>query len=113
MTTLETKTTMVELLQQDTPFDEAQLAAAALLARYSGRTLDAYRHDLRMFFQWASDTGPEVLKAAGPTSSSTAARWRPEVWPLPRSTGGCPRCAGSTAFDRHAAYVVVAFVAGG
>jgi site-specific recombinase XerD len=66
MTTLETKTTMVERSQQDTPFDEAQLAAAAFLARYSGRTLDAYRHDLRMFFQWASDTGLEVLKAAPP-----------------------------------------------
>ncbi|MDQ1401261.1 MAG: hypothetical protein QOK20_3193 [Acidimicrobiaceae bacterium] len=51
MTTLETKTTMVERSQQDAPFDEAQLAAAAFLARYSGRTLDAYRHDLRMFFQ--------------------------------------------------------------
>lgn len=66
MTTLETKTTMVERSQQDTPFDEAQLAAAAFLARYSGRTLDAYRHDLRMFFQWASDTGLEVLKAVRP-----------------------------------------------
>jgi integrase/recombinase XerD len=49
-----------------TPRDEAQLAAAAFLARYSGRTLDAYRHDLRMFFQWASDTGLEVLKAVRP-----------------------------------------------
>ena len=65
MTTLETKTTVVEL-RQDTPFDEAQLAAAAFLARYSGRTLDAYRHDLRMFFQWASDNGLEVLKAVRP-----------------------------------------------
>lgn len=31
MTTLETTTTMVELPQQDAPFDEAQLAAAAFL----------------------------------------------------------------------------------
>ena len=66
MTTLETKTTMLELPQQDTPFDEAQLAAAAFFARYSGRTLDAYRHDLRMFFQWACDNGLEVLKAVRP-----------------------------------------------
>jgi len=65
MTTLETKTTMVEL-RQDTSFDAAQLAAAAFLARYSGRTLDAYRHDLRMFFQWASDNALEVLKAVRP-----------------------------------------------
>ena len=37
------------------PLDEAELAAAAFLARYSGRTLDAYRHDLRTFFQWATN----------------------------------------------------------
>jgi hypothetical protein len=28
--------------------DEAELAAVSFLARYSGRTLDAYRHDLRV-----------------------------------------------------------------
>jgi hypothetical protein len=36
--------------------DEAHLAAAAFLARYSGRTLDACRHDLRMFFRWATES---------------------------------------------------------
>ena len=36
-------------------FDEAQLAASSFLARYSGRTLEAYRQDLRKFFQWAVD----------------------------------------------------------
>jgi hypothetical protein len=36
MTTVEATTTMVELPQQDAPFDEAQLAVAAFLARYSG-----------------------------------------------------------------------------
>jgi hypothetical protein len=41
-------------------FDEAQLAAVSFLARYSGRTLEAYRHDLRGFFQWATDTGIAV-----------------------------------------------------
>ena len=40
-----------------------QLAAAAFLARYSGRTLEAYRYDLRYFFHWASDHGVEVLAA--------------------------------------------------
>ena len=30
--------------------DEAELAAVAFLARYSGRTLEAYRHDLRSFY---------------------------------------------------------------
>jgi site-specific recombinase XerD len=42
---------------------DAEVAAAAFLARYNGRTLDAYRHDLRTFFQWASDIGLEVLDA--------------------------------------------------
>ena len=43
-----------------------QLAAVAFLARYSGRTLDAYRHDLRGFFQWASDNNLAVLAATRP-----------------------------------------------
>ena len=46
--------------------DEAHVAAAAYLARYSGRTLDAYRHDLRYFFQWAADADLEVLAATRP-----------------------------------------------
>jgi integrase/recombinase XerD len=36
------------------------------LVRYSGRTLDAYRHDLRMFFQWTEDAHLVVLKASRP-----------------------------------------------
>jgi site-specific recombinase XerD len=31
-----------------------------------GRTLEAYRHDLRGFFQWAADNHLEVLKATRP-----------------------------------------------
>ena len=46
--------------------DEAELAAAAFLARYQGRTLDAYRDDLRAFFQWAADEAIEVLGATRP-----------------------------------------------
>jgi integrase/recombinase XerD len=49
-----------EALQTD---DTAEVAAAGFLARYSGRTLDAYRHDLRVFFQWAADADVEVLEA--------------------------------------------------
>ena len=37
--------------------DEAQLAVAGFLARYGGRTLEAYRHDLRGF--WASPRSVE------------------------------------------------------
>jgi site-specific recombinase XerD len=46
--------------------DEARLAVAGFVARYSGRTLEAYRHDLRGFFQWAADTGLQVLDATRP-----------------------------------------------
>jgi len=44
--------------------DQAQLAAVSFLARYSGRTLDVYRHDLRGFFQWAGDHGIAILQAS-------------------------------------------------
>lgn len=57
MTTIETTTTTIEMPRDDFVIDDAQLAAVAFLARYSGRTLDAYRHDLRGFFQWAADVG--------------------------------------------------------
>lgn len=46
--------------------DEAQLAAGSFLARYSGRTFDAYRDDLRGFFQWAADHDIGVLRATRP-----------------------------------------------
>jgi integrase/recombinase XerD len=65
MTTLEETTRTVWGVEDET-FDEAQLAAVAFLARYSGRTLDAYRHDLRAFFQWATDKQLIVLKATRP-----------------------------------------------
>jgi integrase/recombinase XerD len=66
MTTLEETTTTIRRNEPAAPFDEAELAAAAFLARYSGRTLDAYRHDLRSFFQWATDRGFAVLDATRP-----------------------------------------------
>ena len=36
---------------------------ASFLARYSNRTFEAYRHDLRTYFQWAADAGLEVFDA--------------------------------------------------
>ncbi|MCP4959634.1 MAG: tyrosine-type recombinase/integrase [Actinomycetia bacterium] len=45
------------------PTNQAELAAAAFLARYTGRTLDAYRHDLRVLFQWATDNHLDALAA--------------------------------------------------
>ncbi len=58
--------TTIQYREPDHPIDDAELAAAAFLARYSGRTLEAYRHDLRGFFQWASNNGVVVLEAARP-----------------------------------------------
>jgi site-specific recombinase XerD len=46
--------------------DRGEVAAAAFLARYSGRTLDAYRQDLRGYFSWAGSVELEVLDAARP-----------------------------------------------
>ena len=66
MTTIETGTTDVQLRDDDFVVDDAQLAAVAFPVRYSGRTLDAYRHDLRGFFQWASDNNLAVLAATRP-----------------------------------------------
>ena len=66
MTALETTTTTITTFADRLCFDEAELAAVAFLSRYSGRTLDAYRHDLRMFFQWAGDHGLAVLDARRP-----------------------------------------------
>jgi hypothetical protein len=56
--------TAIRRPDSDIPLDEAQLAVVAFLARYSGRTPEAYRHDLRMFFQWALDNELTVLAAA-------------------------------------------------
>src|SRR5215218_6448 len=66
MTTIDSTATSLQRLDADGAFDQAQLAAAAFLARYSGRTLDAYRHDLRGFFQWAADNKLPVLAATRP-----------------------------------------------
>src|SRR5262245_41875286 len=60
---LDTSTTVYALQVAIPAADEADLAAVAFLARYSGRTLDAYRHDLRSFFQRAADHGVEPLAA--------------------------------------------------
>ena len=56
----------LELPSRESVFDEAELAAVAFLARYSGRTLDAHRHDLHSYFTWAAAAGFEVLTATRP-----------------------------------------------
>ncbi len=57
-------TTTIELPGAEFAHDPAELAAIAFLARYSGRTLDAYRHDLRSLLQWAAHHGLPVLEAS-------------------------------------------------
>ncbi|MDP1795099.1 MAG: site-specific integrase [Acidimicrobiales bacterium] len=66
MTTIDLTSSALAEPWSESPPDEAELAAASFLARYSGRTLEAYRHDLRGFFQWAADAGLAVLEASRP-----------------------------------------------
>ena len=63
MTTLHPTTQLLASWDEPIAPHEAQLAAVAFLARYSRRTLDAYRHDLRNLFQWAADHDLAVLDA--------------------------------------------------
>ncbi len=65
MTTVQSATLAVELPTGD-PHREADIAAAAFLARCSGRTLESYRYDLRSYFQWATDVGLAVMEATRP-----------------------------------------------
>jgi Phage integrase, N-terminal SAM-like domain len=64
MTTIESPATTIRAPGFEVEVDEAQLAAVSFLARYSGRTLEAYRHDLRGFFQWCSDHGVVIMDAS-------------------------------------------------
>jgi hypothetical protein len=76
-------------IQQHDPaleLDEAQLAAASFLARYSGRTLEAYRRDLRGFFQWAAGHGVVVSGATRPHIELFRAWMGERGSPLRRST---------------------------
>jgi Phage integrase, N-terminal SAM-like domain len=59
-------TSTIQRLEPDYLVDDAHPAAAAFLARYSGRTLEAYRHDLRGFFQWEADNAVPELVARRP-----------------------------------------------
>ena len=64
MSTMKPSTVLVSA--NDSPFGQAHMAAASFLARYSGRTLETYRYDLRSYFEWCSSVGLEVLEAQRP-----------------------------------------------
>jgi hypothetical protein len=49
--------------------DDAELAAITFLAWFGNRTLDAYRHDLKSFFGWATIPTSPFSKQPGHTSS--------------------------------------------
>ncbi|HEX4864800.1 MAG TPA: hypothetical protein VFV02_12045, partial [Acidimicrobiales bacterium] len=92
-----TSSTTIELHGAEFSVDPAELAAVAFLARYSGRTLDAYRHDLRNLFSGRPITAYPCSKPAAPTLRCTARRWKNGDWPPRQSTGVSPPPAASTA----------------
>jgi hypothetical protein len=97
MTTIEAILTTIQHFDPNPAFDEAQLAAAAFLARYGGRTLDAYQHELRAFFQRAADTGLAVLQARKPhVELYRAAMGEPPPRRRRLSTDDSRQCAAST-----------------
>lgn len=96
MTTITTTTTEVQTPGDSAGFDEAQLAAAAFLARYRGRTLEAYRHDLRGFFQWTADHDITVLAATRPHIELWRTAMEQQGLPRQRPTADSPPCAAST-----------------
>jgi hypothetical protein len=64
MTTIESAATTIRAPGAEYEVEEAHLAAVSFLARYNGRTLEAYCHDLRGFFQWATDHDVAVMEAS-------------------------------------------------
>jgi hypothetical protein len=97
MTTIESTTATIQLPEPEYLADEAQVAAAGFLARYSGRTLDAYHHDLRGFFQWAADCGLVVLEATRPYIELYRSSSEERGLAASRSIGGSLRSVASTA----------------
>ena len=60
------QTTTVMIPEPVPPFGAVHLAAAGFLARYSGRTREAYTLDLRTYFAWCSERGTEVFAMTRP-----------------------------------------------
>ncbi len=113
-TPISSSVTLVSARDAD-PFAQAQMAAAAYLARYSGRTLETYRYDLRTFFQWCDDVGLAVLEAKRAhielwrsameergLAASTIDH-RPSTIDHRPSTGGCRPSAASIALHTSTA----------
>ena len=78
-------------------FDEARLAVAGFLARYSGPTRKSYATDLRHTLPGAPRSNSTFSTPAGPTSSCGPGPWRIEACLGPPSAGGFPPSPASTA----------------
>jgi integrase/recombinase XerD len=65
----------------DDHLDEAEVAAAAFLARYQGRTLEAYRYTCGRSSSGRPMTPSTSSRPRGHRSSCTSAPWRPGAWP--------------------------------
>lgn len=78
-------------------FDEARLAIAGFLSRYSGPTRVAYTTDLRQYFSWCAAQGLDVFAARRGHLERGPAPWRSVVLPGHRWDGGCPPSPASTA----------------
>jgi hypothetical protein len=97
MTTIETSTAAIEAPGDDFINDDAQLAAVAFLARYSGRT-----PTLTATICEGSSSGPPTTscrcsRQRGRTSSSIAAGWKTRDSLHRRLTVASRQCAASTA----------------
>jgi site-specific recombinase XerD len=63
ITTIESTCRVIGEAEAPFALDKYQLAVVAFQARYRGRSLEAYRHDLRALFQCAADHHLAVLEA--------------------------------------------------
>jgi Phage integrase, N-terminal SAM-like domain len=95
-TTIQSTATTIREPGVDFEIDEAQPAAVSFLARYSGRTLEAYRQDLRGFFQWATNHGIAVLEVRRAHIELFRALMEDRGSPRQRSTVGSRRSVAST-----------------
>jgi hypothetical protein len=86
-----------QLITRERPlFDEARLAVASFLARYSGATRVSYTADLRYWFAWCHECRLDVFAAAATWSCGRACRRTPASH-QPPSARACQRWRASTA----------------
>ena len=70
-------------------YDEARLAVAGFLARYSTPIRRSYACDLRQFFAWCASVQLQIFDLKRGPSSCGRGPWRSAAWRAPPSVGGC------------------------